>query len=180
MKTVSVPLAKFNSLNLNAPSGSSGSSDDDEEDDDTASSGEEYNEEDHRRLLFGLTRGGMTPQAELALRLIDELKGGGGASEEEEEEDLDSVEDDDFEDDDDDEEEDEGQYGGFPISSPTRMRVSSSSPTKTRTSNMTDSTRSRDSQGKNAYAAFQPENGLGRVRRWLDGVSSVGEGGMVA
>jgi len=147
---------------------------DDEEDDEndfdsalkdsetTSVGGDTYDEEDHRRLLFSLTRGEkLTPQVELALRLMDEMKIGKSASgdegsvfgspgspiddddeeEEEEEEDLESVDEYEY-----------GGYAGFPIASPATV-----------------ARKDEDSEA-NPYAAYRPEPGLGRVRKWLDGL----------
>jgi hypothetical protein len=179
-----IPLTWFDSYSFNtytytSPSSSSSSrsnDDDDEVDNDievgevaaeeegeegesTESAGEEseFDEEDHRRLLFGLMKGGMTPQMELALWLMGRAGLGSPVDldedeyeDEGEEEVLESVEED-F----------ERGYGGFPVNSPL-------SPT----SRLNDTVDEDEGSGSPyPYEAYQPEPGLGRVQRWLDGLT---------
>jgi hypothetical protein len=121
----------------------------------------------------------MTPQLELALRLMDEIKlgkkvstGGGseigspvGGDEEDEEDEEDEYE----EDEDDLESVDEyayGGYGGFPIAGAPGLNNPS-----TREEGGEEA---KDNTDDDPYADYRPEPGLGRVRKWLDGLR-VGE-----
>lgn len=202
-RSTATPLSRFDSYTYKTPTtqnlrgrgrspSTSSSSDEEEEDDDLeedegededeSSASSEYNEEDHRRLLFAMSRGGMNPQLELALRL---MKGTGEDSDEsgededgddvkevveevvDDEEDLDSVE------------EDFHGYSGFPITSPSPPRpyqLPTTTPTKStpRSSGEFSLPRSHTTSPSpvptNPYAAYGPEPGVGKVRRWLEGV----------
>lgn len=164
--------------------------------DSTTSYGSSYTEEDHRRLLFGLMRSGITPQVELALRMIDNATGSRSTTsrshppstsastssrryDDEDDEDEDSYVDSADEYTDDEEEEDErhytlsgdGEEENSPALTTKPLRVVAPSPTNRHTNNTTSGNHERGMGWAWAYSKSddQQQNGGGQpyVERWL-------------